>query len=262
MTAPLLHHTLIESRTVLELAASTLTLPLLLNAPCGKQPVIVFPGFLAGDMSTLTMRKFLRMKGYKTYGWGHGRNLGQHFTPDKQFVHNDLLESVIKVVEKEQQPVHLIGWSLGGIMAREVSRVMPDLVASVISMGSPFNSPEVSSPLAAKLFRRFNKKTIGKGLDVPEHLADAPPVPCTSIYSKSDGITHWRGCHQEGEELHVENIRVKGSHLGLGHHPAVLWLIAKRLAANSHVDTLHKWQPLDLTRLPSWVASKMTAEHL
>jgi pimeloyl-ACP methyl ester carboxylesterase len=262
MTAPSLHHTLIESRTVLELAASTIALPLLLNAPSGKHPVMVFPGFLAGDASTLALRKFLQVKGYRTYGWKHGRNLGQHFIPDGQFVRDDLLESVIKVVEKEKHPVHLIGWSLGGILAREVARIMPDVVASVISMGSPFNSPEISSPIAATLFRKFNSKKIGNGLGVPKNLGDAPPVPCTSIYSKSDGITHWRGCHQEGEHAHVENIRVKGSHLGLGHHPAVLWLVANRLAQNAKVDELHEWQPLNLKKMPSWVASRMTAEHI
>lgn len=262
MTAPSLHHTLIESRTVLELAASALTLPLLLNAPSGKQPVMVMPGFLASDVSTIALRRFLSVKGYKAYGWKHGRNLGQHFVPSSLPVREDLLETVIKIVEKEQRPIHLIGWSLGGIIAREVARTMPDLVASVITLGSPFNSPEMSAPIASTMFKKLNSKRIGDKFPIPDSLSEAPLVPCTSIYSKSDGITHWRGCHQEGEEAHIENIRVKGSHLGLGHHPAVLWLIARRLSANSNINKLHEWQPLELEKLPSWVASKMTAEHL
>lgn len=262
MTAPSIHHTLIESRTVLELAASTLTLPLLLNTPRGKQPVMVFPGLLAGDMTTLVLRKFLRAKGYKTYGWKQGANLGQHIVRADHLVRQDLLDFVLKTVEKEQQPIHLIGWSLGGIIAREVSRIMPEMVASVISLASPFNSPEASAPIAAILFKRFNMKRIGYDFQIPESMAAAPPVPCTSIYSKSDGITHWRGCHQEGEAAHVENICVKGSHLGLGHHPAVLWLIAHRLAANTQVDALHEWKPLNLDKLPGFVARRMTSKHL
>ncbi|BDX05636.1 esterase/lipase family protein [Planctobacterium marinum] len=261
MSKPRLHHTLFESRTLVEFAAATLTMPFLLKAPSGKRPVMVIPGFLASDASTLPLRKYLRLKGYRSYGWQQGRNLGQHIIPGATMIREDLLERVLALVEKEQQPIHLIGWSLGGILAREIARLMPDMVASVISLGSPFNSPEASSPMAAVLFKRVNQKRIGAEFEIPETMAVPPPVPCTSIYSRSDGITHWQGCHQHGEERHVENIQVNGSHLGLGHHPTVLWLIAHRLAGNSELKSLQDWRPLDVSAAPRWLTGKISTQH-
>jgi len=259
---PSLHHTLIETRVLLEFAASTMALPFLLNAPVGTHPVMVLPGFLATDWSTLALRKFLSLKGYKTYGWQQGRNLGQHIIPEQHLVREDLLDYVLTVVEKEQQPIHLIGWSMGGIIAREIARIMPDVISSVISLGSPFNSPEASSPIAAVIFKRLNMKRIGHQFQPPTSMAKAPPVPYTSIYSRSDGIAHWLGCHQYGEEDHIENIQVLSSHLGLGHNPAVLWLIAQRLAANASIECPKLWQPLEMQKLPGWIARQVRPEHL
>lgn len=261
MSAPLFRHTLLESRTVLEFAASTLALPFLLKAPSGKHPVMVLPGFLAGDYSTLALRQFLKMKGYRSYGWQQGRNLGQHIIPGEKMIREDLLEQVLAIVEHEKQPVHLIGWSLGGILAREIARLMPDMVASVISLGSPFNTPEASAPMAARIFKRFNHKRIGADFEIPASLAQTPPVPCTSIYSRSDGISHWQGCQQHGDEMHYENIEVKGSHLGLGHHPTVIWLIAHRLAANANYKDLQEWRPLDISIAPTWLAGNIESQH-
>ncbi|MCC2605421.1 esterase/lipase family protein [Planctobacterium marinum] len=261
MTAPLLRHTLLESRTILEFAATTLALPFLLRAPSGKHPVMVLPGFLAGDNSTLALRQFLKMKGYRAFGWQQGRNLGQHIVPTEKMIREDLLERVLNLVEQEKQPVHLIGWSLGGILAREIARLMPDMVASVISLGSPFNTPEASAPMASRIFKRFNQKRMGDDYIIPPELAQAPPVPCTSIYSRSDGISHWQGCQQLGHEKHFENIEVKGSHLGLGHHPGVIWLIAHRLAANAGCRSLQEWQPLNTNEAPRWLAGDIVSQH-
>ena len=253
---------MIEIRAVWEFAAASLAMPLLLSAPCGKQPVMVLPGFLAADGSTLALRQFLKLKGYPCYGWQQGRNLGQHITPGEHLIRKDLLHHVVAIVEREKCPVHLIGWSLGGIIAREIARLMPEIVASVITLGSPFNGPEASSPLAAIIFKKLNMRRIGHDFAVPEAMSEAPPVPCTSIYSKSDGISHWLGCHQRGELSHVENIRVISSHLGLGHNPVALWVIAQRLAQNATQQQKHQWQPLTLKGLPGWMAAQMKEEHL
>lgn len=254
MAIPSPLHTLIESRTLLEFAASTLTLPLLLKAPSGAHPVMVFPGFLASDASTIALRKFLSLKGYRTYGWKQGRNLGQHIELQQQVIRTDLLERVLAVYEQEKQPVHIIGWSLGGILAREVARLMPEVVDSVITLGSPFNSPEESSPLASTLFKKLNAKRMGGNFTIPDNLSEPPPVPCTSIFSRSDGIAHWQGCEQKGAHSHTENIEVAASHLGLGHHPTALWIIAHRLSHSAKYPG-ENWRPLEQHTLSHWLVN-------
>ena len=122
--------------------------------------------------------------------------------------------------------VSLVGWSLGGLYARQLAKLAPDKVRCVISLGSPF----AGSPKSTNAWRAYEWANGSKADDqMPAGLAEVPPVPTTSIFSRTDGICAWQGClNPDGPTS--ENIEVDGSHCGLGHHPAVVYAIADRLA--------------------------------
>ena len=236
-----------ESRALMEFGVTSLAMPVLLRAPRGdKHPVMVLPGFLASDRSTRPLCTYLKMKGYTPYGWELGRNMGTHIVGGEQLISDELLNQVIKHFVRHEQKVSLIGWSLGGILAREIARKIPECVRQVISLGSPFNGPKGSAPVAARIFELINGDI---GSREPEALADMikpPPVPSTAIFSRTDGIAHWEACRDDhhGIEHQTENVEVSGSHLGLGHNPQVIWVIANRLAQpEGH------WQPFRQERL-------------
>lgn len=226
-------HFLTESRALLEFGMTSALMPVLMQAPSGdKHPVMVLPGFLATDSSTRPLRTFLRMKNYKPYGWGLGRNLGRDIIGGDQVLSDRLINKVISLYVKHNQKVTLIGWSLGGILARELARLIPDCVRQVITLGSPFNGPKGAAPVASRIFQLLNGDMSRQDPDAIKQLLVPPPVPCSAIFSRSDGIAHWQACRDEEEYAHQlsENIEVKGSHLGLGHNPQVIWIIANRLA--------------------------------
>ncbi len=232
---------LLESRCVLEFTNSIIQLPFLLQTPRGDgHPVVVVPGFLTTDASTGPLRSFLRMKGYATYGWGLGRNLGKELVSGQSGINEELADVVKNVSEAHQSKVSLIGWSLGGIQAREVARHIPDCIRQVICLGSPFNDAATGAPKPAKLFRMLHKDTNEAKADLVHKARIVPPVPCTAIYSPTDGVAHWRACMQDAALAHdhFENIEVDSSHLGISYHSDSLRIIADRLAQPEH-----HWQP-------------------
>lgn len=244
---PSLLHLFSEGRTVLELGVTTMMMPLLMQAPRGDgHPVYVIPGFMASDISTKPMRTFLKAKGYKPQGWGLGRNLGTHIVGGENVLSDALLDQVIKLNVKHNQKVSLVGWSLGGILAREIARVVPDCVRQVISLGSPFNGPKGSAPVASKFFEMINGDIGSREPKALQRMLLPPPVPSSAVFSRTDGIAHWEACMDSVmcEKGQTENIEVKGSHMGLGHNPQALWVIANRLA-----QAEGEWQPFLESRL-------------
>jgi pimeloyl-ACP methyl ester carboxylesterase len=238
---PSIFHMLLEGRSLLELGMTTMAMPFLLRAPIGdNHPVMVLPGFLASDLSTKPIRAFLKFKGYNTYGWGLGCNLGSEIVGGDNVVSEALINRVIELSLKHNQKVSLVGWSLGGILAREVARLLPDYVRQVITLGSPFNGPDGSASLVSKLFGMINGDIVNNNPQVMLNMLSPPPVPTSSIYSRTDGVAHWQACMNREIDLsdQAENIEVKGSHLGLGHNCQVLWIVANRLAQNEG-----EWQP-------------------
>jgi hypothetical protein len=209
---------------VLEAASLLPALPLLAWTPRGDgHPVLVLPGFLAGDRSTRILRWFLQDRGYRPYGWELGRNTGP--TPE---ILTGLTRHFAEVRNQHQGKVSLIGWSMGGIYAREFARRFPADVRQVITLGSPFRDPSatnVSLFIQWYLGGRLPYDTAG----IRERLRTPLSVPTTSIYSRSDGVVSWRSCVEEEGPLR-ENVEVLGSHLGMGYNPAVLQVIANRLA--------------------------------
>jgi pimeloyl-ACP methyl ester carboxylesterase len=216
---------LLEARVLPEFGAFWLTRPWLSAVvPRGDgHPVLVVPGLLADDRSTRALRGFLNSHDYMACGWELGRNLGLRGNLER-----DMLSRIDELFERHGgRRISLVGWSLGGLYARQLAKIVPEKVRCVISLGSPF----AGSPRSTNAWRTYEMVTgtsIGDQ-DLPDRLAEAPPVPTTSIFSRSDGIVAWRAClNSDGPQ--VENIEVHGSHCGLGHHPAVVYAIADRLA--------------------------------
>jgi pimeloyl-ACP methyl ester carboxylesterase len=230
---PSLMHMLSEGRALLELGTTSFFIPFLMRAPKGDgHPVMVLPGFLASDISTQPLRTFLKLKGYKSYGWGLGRNLGTEIVGGEQVISEALIARVIALSDKYEKKVSLVGWSLGGVLAREVARILPDHVRQVISLGSPFNGPDGSAPVASKLFELINGDIASSNPQAMQAMLSPPPVPTTAIFSRTDGVAHWQACKHHNIEAHeeAENIEVRGSHMGLGHNHQVIWIVANRLA--------------------------------
>lgn len=222
--APSLLWTLTEGRSLLELNSFYALRLLMKRLPKGDgHPVIALPGFVASDRSTQPMRRLLADLGYSTYGWGLGRNL--KFNDQRESEMRDLLKTVHA---REGKKVTLIGWSLGGVFAREMAKHNPDAVRSVISLGSPI-SGDMDQTSAKRLYEYMNGAPSKEMQERLATLSDAPPVPTTSVYSKTDGIVAWRGSIQKPGGQ-TENIRVPASHTGLGVNPLVMNILADRLA--------------------------------
>lgn len=196
-------------RAVAEATTLGPALPLLLRAPRGDgHPVLVLPGFMADDLSARLLRFFLRDRGYATYGWRLGMNLGVG-----DGVVRLLGERAVELHETTGRKPSIVGWSLGGVIAREIARSHPGIVRQVISLGSPFGP---SQP---------------------------PPVPCTAIYTRTDGVVPWETC-RELDTPTTDNIEVPGSHVGLGFNALVLYAVADRLAQREGA-----WRPFERGRM-------------
>jgi pimeloyl-ACP methyl ester carboxylesterase len=195
--------------------------------------VLVFPGLLASDSSTVPLRAFLRWLGYDVRGWDLGRNQGP-----TEAVLAGLPQAVLNHAERTGQPVSLIGWSLGGIYAREMARRHPRRVRQVITLGSPYAMRDSRQSHAAGPYRRLRSLHAPEAkMPSPEQRSRPIAVPSTSVYSRWDGVVDWRACLQEVGPR-SENVAVRASHLGMGLDPAVLWVVADRLA-----QPADQWRP-------------------
>jgi pimeloyl-ACP methyl ester carboxylesterase len=223
----------LEARAMFEWASLPLAWRWLKRAPRGDgHPVLVLPGLVAGDGSTWPLRRFLDELGYVTYPW----ELGTNFGPRGETIPK-LLRRVRDLERRHARRVSLIGWSLGGAMARGIAARLPERTRSVITLGSPVQ-PHGHATNAWKVFEAVS----GWKIDDPELVRLArkhPPVPTTSIFSKGDGIVSWK-VSLAPETPISENIEVAASHLGMGVNPAVLWAIADRLAQPEGA-----WKPFD-----------------
>lgn len=214
---------LLEVRALAELSAFFSMMPLLRLTPRGDgHPVLVLPGLAASDMSTQPLRVFLRQRGYRAHGWKQGSNLGP-----RPGVEEEMQRRLAELFNRYQRKVSVIGWSLGGVYARELARRTPNYVRSVITLGSPFSG----DPHANNAWRLYERVSQRKVEDWPDRdrMKTPPPVPATAIFTRSDGIVAWQGC-LERDGPTSENIEVEGSHCGLGHNPLALYAIADRLA--------------------------------
>lgn len=189
-------------------------------------PVIVYPGLGAGALSTSQLRNHLRSCNFEVFDWDLGINTGPD-GPLEDWV-CALAERVCAAFRRHGRKVSLVGWSLGGIYAREIAKHCPDSVRQVITMGTP-HAALGGANHAGTIFRMLGGDTSQLTPELQARLAEAPPVPITAIYSESDGLVSWRGCLEQRGRF-AENIAVHASHLGMPSHPEVLRIVADRLA--------------------------------
>ena len=216
---------MLEARALPEASMLMAQLPLLrLQAPKGQgDQVMVLPGYMTSDASTWLLRRFLSDIGYSVVGWGLGINRG----PTLSFLPK--LESRIQDLANEAQAsVHLVGWSRGGTLSREIARDRPDLVRQVITLGSP-----VQGGPGATSLNRFVQLETGKSAEfmreaMRQRNQTPITVPITAIYSRSDGVVAWQAAIDDRNPT-VEHIEVDGSHSGLGWNAQVYRLLARRL---------------------------------
>jgi pimeloyl-ACP methyl ester carboxylesterase len=229
--APPLINALTEvPRTLIEMSGLLASLPLLSTLPRGDgHPVMLLPGFLAGDESTAALRRYLKGMNYEALPWELGRNTGR---PEILQVH--LIERFQEIQAQYDVPISLIGQSLGGVFARELARIFPEEVRQVITLGSPFGTRHGKStlPLVRRMFEQQSGMTVEEMRELLEELDPhlSPPVPMTAIYSRGDGIVNWRVCREAEEDSQTENIEVCGSHCGMGFNARIYYIIANRLA--------------------------------
>jgi esterase/lipase len=211
---------------LIELPRLLLRFPGLARQPRGHgQPVLILPGYGAGDTSTALLKLYLRSLGYRARGWGLGRNTGNAA---------ELLPRILKraasLARRSNRKVHLIGWSFGGYLARELARERADLIGQVVTLGTPV----VGGPK----YTIFAKSFQNRGIDV-EAMASAIEVrnrislrtPVIAIYSRRDAVVAWQACIDRNG-TNVEHVEVRTTHFGFGFCPDVYRIIAQRLAVS------------------------------
>lgn len=216
----------LELRAFWEFGALLPAWPLLARAPRGdSRPVMVFPGLSANDLSTVPLRRYLQWLNYTPWGWAQGFNFGP-----RPGVLDEARDNLVRTFEHTGRKVSLVGWSLGGVYARELAKEMPDKVRSVITLGTPFAGSHRSTNVW-RLYELASGRSVEREASNYD-LPSAPPVPTTSIYSRSDGVVAWQGSIQSPSSgnPHTENIEVMASHVGLGFNPSAWWAVADRLA--------------------------------
>lgn len=171
-----------------------------------RQPVLVLPGFTASDRSTIPMRTDLARRGHPVYGWGLGRNEGPTVP-----IMTGLVARFRELADRNEHPITIVGWSLGGVYAWFLANEFPDEVRAVITLGSPLGSV---------------------GLDPP-----ASSIPTTSVWSRWDRVVAFENSTIEPGERR-ENVEVRTTHFLLGLDPLTLAVVADR--ATEPVDG---WRP-------------------
>jgi hypothetical protein len=207
--------------------------PDIASVPGGDgRKVVVLPGILTGDFTTVRLVGWLKRIGYDAQGWGGGINWG----PTTQILAR--IDSLIGTAHAESgRKVSLVGRSLGGLYAREYAKRHPEHVDRVITLGSPIHLP-VKTPLSPveNVLARFYDPSIVERID---DVAKNPPVPLTAIYSKSDGIVPWQACLCEEGPL-AENFEIDSAHTVMGENARAMRIVAARLADKPFIEPLTK----------------------
>ena len=200
------------------------SIPVRVLSESRARPVVVYPGYGTGDASTAPLRAYLRGLGYDVHGWNLGRNRG-----DMHAVITPVLDQVRSLARAHAQPVSLVGWSLGGVMAREVGREHPELVGRIITFGTPVvGGPKYTAVAGIYRDQGVDLDQLERDLAVLE--VERPiRVPVTAIYSAEDRVVAWQAC-LDTTSIAVEHVELRGTHTGLGINPDVYRVVADRLA--------------------------------
>jgi pimeloyl-ACP methyl ester carboxylesterase len=231
---PHLLHSLAEWRALVEMALLPYAMPWLLTAPKGDgHPVLLLPGFMADEFSLLALKLFLTNRGYDVQTWGFGRNVGF------QRRHASALEQKIRYLHHQSgRKISLVGWSLGGVFALYGAHQAPECVRSVVTLGSPVSIDPAGSksPAIVRALYRLIAHPMGPNVHSMQPRAKklreraSLPMPITCLYSRSDGVVPPQEATIDGDPALHENVRVAGSHSGLGFNAMVMCILADRLA--------------------------------
>jgi len=197
--------------------------PRLLRSPRGDgSRVIDLPGWQAPEETGAPIRAFLNRLGYEAHGWGLGAN-----RDNPRHSAAALGARVRELAEQDGRPVALIGWSLGGVIAREIARRDPEHVRHVVTYGSPV----VGGPAHTVAARLYGPEELLRMASIVERIDAGNPiqVPVTTIFSRRDGVVSWQACIDRTSP-HVEHFEVSSPHLGLGIDPDVWKIVADRIA--------------------------------
>jgi pimeloyl-ACP methyl ester carboxylesterase len=232
---------LLEARAPWEAAALAMATPWLSRLPAGDgHPVLVFPGLGASDLTTLPLRRFLRQRGHWVHAWRQGLNLG----PRGGVLH-ECRNRLRHLADRHGRKVSLIGWSLGGVYARELAKESPDLVRCVITLGSPF-AGHPRHTHGWRIYQWVSGHSMHDDEPLRRQLRQTPPVPTTSIFSRTDGVVAWH-CSINETSPHSENIEISASHVGMGMNPLALYLVADRLREDPQA-----WRRFDISGARRW----------
>ena len=221
----------------------------------GGRPVLVIPGFRADDRLTGRMRNHLKRHDFGVHGWGLGPNVGLTDT-----LIDGLVTRFEELHQRYDQPVSVLGWSFGGVLARWLAHTYPDDVRQIICLASPWRA-EGERTRATAMFERARQKhgISDRAIPMVELLRGPVPVPCTAVFSKSDGIVSSDGCAVDASiSPPAENVAVPSSHVGMVANPLVLDVVVDRLCQDPD-----DWQPFTWRRALSqkWRHTESVRQH-
>ena len=225
ITPPPRWHSLLEGRVGAEASALMLQLPMLrMTLPRGSGPVMVLPGFMTDDSSTWLLRRFLSSLGYSVAAWEMGLNRG----PMMAYL-PPLIERLDAWQQKSGEQPSLVGWSRGGTLSREIARERPDLIRTVVTIGSPVRGGVGGTSIGRLVTAQTGMTTAQISSLLRQRQKKPITTPITALYSKTDGVVAWQACVDD-QNPHVTHHVVQGSHIGLGFNAAVYRLVGKTLA--------------------------------
>ncbi len=193
-------------------------------------PVIIFPGLATDGGAVAPLRDHCAALGYTAMDWGRGFNTGPQGDIDSWLA--QLAEHVSALLAGHSQRATLIGWSLGGIYARELGKLLAPQVRQVITIGTPFNATGDHTHVGW-LYRLLSGAPAEMDPILAGRLRTPPPLPTTSIYSRADGVVAWQSCCHAAPGGQVRDIEVSGSHIGMGWNPEVLRVVEGLLRTGS-----------------------------
>ncbi|WP_426955411.1 alpha/beta fold hydrolase [Muricoccus radiodurans] len=213
---PPLRRLLHEARS---LASRPLPPPSPAELPRGHgQPVLVIPAFLTNDAFVAGLRGYLAACGFRPFGWELGINWG----PTERLLRG--VERRLDTIRRDHGPVALIGYSMGGLLARHLAHERPADIRHVVTIASPFRLPTASTiePLIRLFARRYSPRAS------PERIGRPLPVPSTAIFTRDDGIVAPDSCWMT--EPGAEVVALRGAHVTLAAHPDALRATIRRLS--------------------------------
>lgn len=213
-----------------------------LNAPCisgsgggDGHPVVIFPGLGTDGSAVAPMRTHCEALGYDAFDWGEGFNTGPKGEVDHWL--SQLASRVSISLGSYDQSATFIGWSLGGLYARELAKLLKGQVRQVITIATPFNATRDHTNVGW-LYRLLGGEAASFDSALTARLKRAPPVPTTSIYSRRDGVVAWQTCLHDKPSAHVQDIEIYSSHIGMSWNNATLKIVGDRLSQKPG-----KWRP-------------------